>query len=93
MTFCLLYGRIILSVGLYSISELIPQEYTPPYEEVAEALAAMVQDALAAALPGDSERGKRVFRRYLEQLVSPGGENALQLDQRKEIEESCSQHP
>ena len=68
---------MIISVGLFSISELIPQEQAPPYEEVADALAGMVQRALAPAQPGDSEQGKRAFRVYLEQLASPGGGSTL----------------
>jgi hypothetical protein len=64
---------MIISVGLFSISELIPQEHAPPYEEVADALAGMVQQALAPGQPGDSEQGKRAFRVYLEQLAGPGG--------------------
>jgi len=68
---------MIISVGLFSVSELIPQEYAPPYEEVADALAGMVQRALAPAQPGDSEQGKRAFRVYLEQLAGPGGGRIL----------------
>ena len=68
---------MILSVGLFSNSELIPQELAPPYEEVADALAGMVQRALAPGQPGDSEQGKRAFRVYLEQLASPGGGRTL----------------
>lgn len=68
---------MIISVGLFSISELIPQEHAPPYEEVADALAGMVQRALAPAQPGDSEQGKRAFRVYLEQLADAGGERTL----------------
>ena len=64
---------MIISVGLFSVSELIPQEHAPPYAEVADALAGMVQRALAPAQPGDSERGKRAFRLYLERLAVPGG--------------------
>lgn len=71
---------MIISVGLFSISELIPQEYAPPYEEVADALAGMVQRALAPAQPGDSEQGKRVFRVYLEQLANPSEGSALHLE-------------
>ena len=62
---------MIISVGLFSISELVPQELAPPYEEVADALAGMVQRALSPAQPGDSEQGKRAFRVYLEQLAGP----------------------
>ena len=68
---------MIISVGLFSVSELIPQEHAPPYEEVADALAGMVQRALAPAQPGDSERGKRAFRLYLERLAGPGWWRAL----------------
>jgi len=68
---------MIISVGLFSISELIPREHVPPYEEVADALASMVQSALAPEQPGDSEQGKRAFRVYLEQLAGPGGEKTL----------------
>jgi AcrR family transcriptional regulator len=64
---------MIISVGLFSVNELIPQEHAPPYAEVADALAGMVQRALAPAHPGDSERGKRAFRLYLERLAVPGG--------------------
>jgi AcrR family transcriptional regulator len=64
---------MIISVGLFSVNELIPQEHAPPYEEVADALAGMVQRALAPAQPGDSERGKRAFRLYLERLAGLGG--------------------
>ena len=70
---------MIISVGLFSIGELIPQEYTPPYAEVADALADMVQRALAPAQPGDSEQGKRVFQVYLEQLAL-GERSALHLE-------------
>jgi TetR/AcrR family acrAB operon transcriptional repressor len=65
---------MILSVGLFSISELIPQEQAPPFEEVADALARMVQRALASEQPGDSEQGKRAFRTYLEQLACGSAE-------------------
>lgn len=60
---------MILSVGLFSISELIPQELAPPFEEVADALADMVQRALAPQQRGDSEQGKRALQVYLEQLA------------------------
>jgi AcrR family transcriptional regulator len=70
---------MIISVGLFSVSELIPQEYAPPYEEVADALASMVQRALAPAQPGDSERGKRAFRLYLERLAGLGEGRTLYL--------------
>ena len=70
---------MIISVGLFSVSELIPQEYAPPYEEVADALAGMVQRALAPAQPGDSERGKRAFRLYLERLAGLGEGRTLYL--------------
>jgi len=70
---------MIISVGLFSVSELIPQEYAPPYEEVADALAGMVQRALAPAQPGDSERGKRAFRLYLGRLAGLGEGRTLYL--------------
>jgi AcrR family transcriptional regulator len=70
---------MIISVGLFSVSELIPQEHAPPYEEVADALAGMVQRALAPAQPGDSERGKRAFRLYLERLAGLGEGRTLYL--------------
>ena len=65
---------MILSVGLFSISELVPQEQTPPFEEVADALAQIVQRALAPEQPGDSEQGKRALRTYLEQLARGSAE-------------------
>lgn len=64
----------ILSVGLFSIHELIPQEETPPFEEAAEALALMVHRALAPASPGNSEQGKRTFRNFLEQWMGSSPE-------------------
>lgn len=68
---------MIISVGLFSTSELIPQEYTPSYEEVADALADMVERTLAPVQPGNSEQGKRAFQEYLEKLVSPGEESTF----------------
>jgi len=70
---------MIISVGLFSVNELIPQEHAPPYEEVADALAGMVQRALAPAQPGDSERGKRAFRLYLGRLAGLGEGRTLYL--------------
>jgi AcrR family transcriptional regulator len=70
---------MIISVGLFSVNELIPQEHTPPYKEVAAALAGMVQRALAPAQPGDSERGKHAFRLYLERLAGLGEGRTLYL--------------
>src|SRR6266567_520084 len=43
---------MLISVGLFSIGELIPQEHSPPFEEVAGALAEMVQRALEPEQPG-----------------------------------------
>jgi TetR/AcrR family acrAB operon transcriptional repressor len=60
---------MILSVGLFSVSELIPQEQVPPFEEVAAALAEMVQRALAPEQEGHSEQGKQALQAYLEQLA------------------------
>src|SRR6266849_3462110 len=57
----------ILAVGLFSAYELVPPEEAPSFEETSEALAAMVQRALAPASPGDSEQGKRAFRSFLGQ--------------------------
>jgi AcrR family transcriptional regulator len=70
---------MIISVGLFSVNELIPQEHAPPSAEVADALASMVQRALAPAQPGDSERGKRAFRLYLERLAGLGEGRTLYL--------------
>lgn len=57
----------IIAVGLFSAYELVPADEAPTFEETAEALAAMVQRALAPASPGDSEQGKRAFRSFLGQ--------------------------
>jgi hypothetical protein len=52
---------MILSLGLLSITECVPQQQTPPYEEVEDAIAHVPEQ------PGDSEQGKRALRAYLEQ--------------------------
>lgn len=59
----------LISIGLFSIGELLPRDQAPPFEEVANALAEMVHSSLAAQA-GDSERGKRALREYLAQLTS-----------------------
>ncbi len=59
---------MLISVGLFSIGELIPQEHSPPFEEVAGALAEMVQRALEPEQPGDPEQGIQALQAYLEQL-------------------------
>jgi AcrR family transcriptional regulator len=61
---------MLISVGLFSVNELLPQEQVPPFEEVADALAEMVQRALVPIPTGDSEQGKRALREFLDQLIS-----------------------
>lgn len=65
---------MLISIGLFSIGELIPQEHSPPFEEVADALAEMVQRAMESAHPGDPERGKQALQAYLEQLSTGASE-------------------
>lgn len=60
----------LISIGLFSIGELLPQDQAPPFEEVANALAEMVHSSLSAAQAGDSEQGKRAFQEYLLQSTS-----------------------
>ena len=61
---------VLLSVGLFSIGELLPSEEAPPLEEVVDALAQMVQRSLAPTDPGDSAQGKLALQAFLEQLMS-----------------------
>jgi AcrR family transcriptional regulator len=60
----------LISIGLFSIGELLPPEQAPPFEEVTNALAEMVQCALAPEQPGDPEQGKLALREFLDQLLS-----------------------
>lgn len=59
----------LISVGLSSIGALIPQEYSPPFEEVAKCLAEMVHRSLATAQAENSELGKKTLLEYLTQLT------------------------
>ncbi|MDQ2717495.1 MAG: TetR/AcrR family transcriptional regulator [Chloroflexota bacterium] len=61
---------VLISVGLFSIGELLPQEEAPPLEEVVDVLAQMVQRSLAPAEPGDSAQGKLALQAFLDQLMS-----------------------
>lgn len=61
---------VLLSVGLFSIGELLPPEDMPPLEEVLDALARMVERSLAPSEPGDSAQGKLALQTFLEQLMS-----------------------
>ncbi|GHO42413.1 TetR/AcrR family transcriptional regulator [Ktedonospora formicarum] len=61
---------VLLSVGLFSIGELLPPEETPPLEEVMDTLAEMVARSLAPSEPGDSAQGKVALQMFLEQLMS-----------------------
>jgi AcrR family transcriptional regulator len=61
---------MLISVGLFSVNELLPQEQAPPFEEVADALAEIVQRSLAPVQSSDSEQGKRALREFLDQLMS-----------------------
>lgn len=61
---------VLLSVGLFSIGELLPPEEVPPLEEVVDTLAQMVQRSLAPLTPGDSTQGKLALQAFLEQLMS-----------------------
>lgn len=60
---------MIISVGLFSINELVPQDQVPSIETTVDALADMVQRALAPEQPGDPVQGKRALRTYLDQLL------------------------
>lgn len=59
----------LISVGLFSIGELLPQEETPPFAEVTNALAEMVQRSLAPTPMGASEQGKQALHNFLDQLL------------------------
>lgn len=61
---------VLLSVGLFSLGELLPPEEAPPLEEVVDTLARMVERSLAPGDPGDSAQGKRALQAFLEQLMS-----------------------
>jgi hypothetical protein len=61
---------VLISVGLFSIGELLPQEEVPPLEEIVDALAEMVQRSLAPTDPGDSAQGKLALQAFLDQLMS-----------------------
>jgi AcrR family transcriptional regulator len=61
---------VLISVGLFSIGELLPPEEAPPFEEVVDALAQMVQRSLAPPDPGDSAQGKLALQAFLDQLMS-----------------------
>lgn len=61
---------VLISVGLFSIGELLPQEEAPSLEEVVDVLAQMVQRSLAPTDPGDSAQGKLALQAFLDQLMS-----------------------
>jgi AcrR family transcriptional regulator len=61
---------VLISVGLFSIGELLPPEETPPLEEVVDALAHMVQRALAPTDAGDSAQGKLALQAFLDQSMT-----------------------
>lgn len=61
---------VLLSVGLFSIGELLPPGEAPPLEEVVDALARIVERSLAPPTPGDSAQGKLALHMFLEQLIS-----------------------
>lgn len=59
------YLLTMLSLGLSTAGSLLPAEVRPPPGEVAEALADVVQRALAPEGGGDREAGKRLVRAYV----------------------------
>jgi AcrR family transcriptional regulator len=61
---------VLISVGLFSIGELLPEDVAPPLEEVVDALAQIVERSLAPPDPGDSAQGKLALQAFLEQLMS-----------------------
>jgi AcrR family transcriptional regulator len=60
---------VLLSVGLFSIGELLPPEEVPPLEEVLDALARMIERSLAPSDPGNSAHGKLALQTFLEDLM------------------------
>ena len=59
----------MLGLGLSTAGALIPAEIRPPPGEVAEALADVVQRALAPEGGGDREAGKRLVREYVAEVT------------------------
>ena len=67
------HALMIISVGLFSTPELLPQSVVPPFGDVAEALAHMVQAAFAPSPTGDSQRGKEALETFLHRLITKEG--------------------
>jgi TetR/AcrR family acrAB operon transcriptional repressor len=65
---------VMISVGLFSIGELVPPEITPSLVEVTDALAEMIQRALAPDPGGDAIQGQCVLRELLNQLIKDARE-------------------
>ncbi|QBD74999.1 TetR/AcrR family transcriptional regulator [Ktedonosporobacter rubrisoli] len=61
---------MLISVGLFSIGELLPAEEVPPLEEVLDELARMVARSLSPDEPGDPRQGKLALQEFLAQLIS-----------------------
>jgi len=57
-----------LQYGLIHMSDIIPDEHTPPIDEVLELLVEMVERMVTPEDGGDSEAGKVVIRRFMEQI-------------------------
>ncbi len=63
------YLLTMLSLGLSTAGSLLPAEVRPPPGEVAEALADVVQRALAPEGGGDRDAGKRLVREYVAEVT------------------------
>lgn len=63
------YLLTMVSLGLASAGTLIPAAIAPAPDEVAEALADVVQRGLAPEGGGDREAGKRFVRAYLAEVI------------------------
>ena len=61
------YLMAMLSYGFIMIEEVIPTESAPPVEDVLQGMSEIFERAFAPEGGGDSEAGKRVVRRVVEQ--------------------------
>ena len=75
----------ILAYGLVGMEDVLPQDDTPPLEDVIEGIAAIMDRALTPDDGGNSEAGKAIVRQIAEQgrqrLNAVSSVNFLKIDQ------------